>query len=355
MAQRSGLRHLDGIASMHNPKVDLVTMHDIDTKIGDMKGDSGCPVEKDAEPWSAGLESIPFILSFDIEEHDRIEAAVGLDVDSKLKGDYGERMTRMTEWIMEKLAERNSRATFFILGQIGVENPRLVRAIHDAGNEVASHGWDHRRIHGMTPETFREDVRKSKDALEQVTGAEVVGYRAPTFSIVKRTAWALDVLAALGLLYDSSIYPVRHDRYGIPDAPRGPFMARGYRDEILEIPPATVRIGGVNVPVGGGGYFRLLPLPLMKMALSLSRRDPRSGATVLYFHPWEFDLDQPRLPLGRLSHFRTYVGIRHSKKRLSWLLGQYTFTRAVDLARRLQARRESLPRFCPASGAELSI
>ena len=163
-------------------------------------------------------------------------------------------------------------------------------------------------------------MRQSKDALEQASGAAVVGYRAPTFSLVRKTAWALDVLAELGFLYDSSIYPVRHDRYGVPDAPRGPFLARGARHEILEIPPATVRIGGVNVPVGGGGYFRLLPWPLMKLALSLSRRDPQSGATVLYFHPWEFDPDQPRLPLKRLSRFRTYVGIRHSRSRLTRLL-----------------------------------
>ncbi len=307
-----------------------------------------CSEEEATKSADVGLDSIPFILSFDVEEHNRIEAAVGLEVDSKLKGDYRERMTRMTEWILEKLADGNIRATFFIVGQIGNENPKLVRAIHDAGHEVASHGWDHRRIHVMTPATFREDVLRSTDTLEQVTGAGIVGYRAPTFSVVKKTAWALDVLAEAGLLYDSSIYPVRHDRYGVPGAPRGPFMARGCHNEILEIPPATVRLGGVNVPVGGGGYFRLLPFPLTKLALSLSRRDPRTGATVLYFHPWEFDPDQPRLPLKRLSRFRTYVGIRHSQRRLTRLLSGYSFVRAVDLARRLQERHHMLPRFCPA-------
>ena len=119
-------------------------------------------------------------------------------------------------------------------------------------------------------------------------------------------------------------------------------MARGCHNEILEIPPATLRLGGVNVPVGGGGYFRLLPFPLTKLALSLSRRDPRTGATVLYFHPWEFDPDQPRLPLKRLSRFRTYVGIRHSQRRLTRLLSGYSFVRAVDLARRLQERRDDV-------------
>jgi polysaccharide deacetylase family protein (PEP-CTERM system associated) len=324
-------------------------MNDLGTIIAGPEKVSSNSEEKDPVPCYAGTESIPVVLSFDVEEHDRIEAAVGLEVDSILKADYRQRMRRMTDWVMEELAGRNITATFFILGQIGEENPGMVRAIHEAGHEVASHGWDHRRIHVMNPESFREDVRKSKDALEQVTGAAVVGYRAPTFSVVKQTAWALDVLADLGLLYDSSIYPVRHDRYGVPQAPRGPFMAQGCRSEILEIPPATMRIGGVNVPVGGGGYFRLLPFHLMKMALSLSRRDPLSGATVLYFHPWEFDPDQPRLPLTRFSRFRTYIGIRHSQRRLTRMLSGYPFMRAVDLARRLQERRETLPRFCPAT------
>ena len=296
----------------------------------------------------AGVGSVPVVLSFDVEEHHRIEAAAGLEVDFALRGNYGQRMSRLTGWILEQLAWRNIQATFFVLGEVGDRIPTLIRSIHQAGHEVASHGWDHRRIHVMTPGAFREDVRKSRDALEQACGAAVVGYRAPTFSIVKRTAWALDILAELGLLYDSSIYPVRHDRYGIPEAPRGPFMAQGSRHEILEIPPATVRIGGVNVPVGGGGYFRLLPLALMKLALAHSRRDPQCGATVLYFHPWEFDPDQPRLPLKKVNRFRTYVGIRHSRKRLIGLFRGYSFMRAVDLARQLHERREGLSRFRPA-------
>jgi polysaccharide deacetylase family protein (PEP-CTERM system associated) len=296
---------------------------------------------------------IPAVLSFDVEEHHRIEAAAGLEVASTLKGDYRRRMHRLTVWILEKLAERDIPATFFIIGQVAHDAPGLVRSIHEAGHEVASHGWDHSRLHTMTPEAFREDVRKSKDALEQACGAAVVGYRAPTFSLVKKTAWALDVLPELGLLYDSSIYPVHHDRYGIPDAPRGPFLAQGTCHQILELPPATVRIGGVNVPVGGGGYFRMLPWPLLKLALAHSRRDPRSGASVLYFHPWEFDPDQPRLPLDRLNRFRTYVGIRSSQSRLTKLFSGYPFMRAVDLARRLLERPEGLPRFNPTHSRQL--
>jgi polysaccharide deacetylase family protein (PEP-CTERM system associated) len=322
-----------------------MSMNDPSTTIASPEAATTRP-DRGALPASfASLDPLPVILSFDVEEHFRIEAASGLEVNANVKLAYSQRMIRVTEWLLEQLAERNVLATFFIVGEIGVKHPKLIRSIHEAGHEVASHGWDHRRLHVMTPDVLRKDVRQSQDALEQACGAAVAGYRAPTFSLVRTTAWAVDVLAELGLLYDSSIYPVHHDRYGIPDAPRGPFMARGSRHEVLEIPPATLRLAGVNVPVGGGGYFRLLPLPLMNLALSFSRRDPRSGATVLYFHPWEFDPDQPRLPLAPVNHFRTYVGIRHSRRRLVRLISGYCFTRAVDLAGRLHECRDRLPRF----------
>jgi polysaccharide deacetylase family protein (PEP-CTERM system associated) len=299
-------------------------------------------------PSSDGHNALPMVLSFDVEEHHRIEAAAGLDVAPALRDDYRRRMARATDWILEQLAAHAVRATFFVVGQIAEDDPGLVRRIAAAGHEVASHGWDHRRVLAMDVGDFRQDVRRSKEALECAGGMAVVGYRAPTFSLVRKTAWALDVLADLGFLYDSSIYPVRHDRYGVPEAPRGPFLAQGAHHQILEIPPATVRVGGVNLPVGGGGYFRLLPWPVMSTALSLARRDPTSGATMLYFHPWEFDPDQPRLPLKRLNRFRTYVGIRRSRPRLRRLLSGSSFLRAIDLARRLQAQLNDLPRFCPA-------
>ncbi len=294
-------------------------------------------------------ESIPAVISFDIEEHHRIEAAVGLEVPETVKGDYHRRMCRATGWILEQLAERGITATFFVLADIARESPGLIRSIHEAGHEVASHGWNHSRLQTMTPEMFREDLRKSKDALEQASGAAVVGYRAPTFSVVRKTAWALDILAETGMLYDSSIYPIRHDRYGIPDAPRGPFLAQGSQHQILELPPATLRLGGMNVPVGGGGYFRLLPWKLLKRALEHSRRDPDSRFTMLYFHPWELDISQPRLPLKWLNRHRTYLGIRRSPNRLSKLLAAYPCTRAIDLARVLLERPDELPRFSPNS------
>jgi polysaccharide deacetylase family protein (PEP-CTERM system associated) len=297
----------------------------------------------------------PIILSFDVEEHHRIEAAAGLTCRPALRAEYGRRMESCTRWLLDELAGLGIRATFFVVGEVARGCPGLVRDIHAAGHEVAGHGWDHRRVHRLTPDEFREDVRRCKDAIEDLTGAAVDGYRAPTFSVMPETAWAIDVLAELGLRYDSSVYPVRHDRYGVPGAPRAPFRARGHERTLLEIPPATLRLCGVNVPVGGGGYFRLLPLWLMERAFAQVRRRCRPPVTMLYFHPWEFDADQPRLPLGRLSRFRTYVGTGRSRGRLRALLGRHRFCRAIDVAAAIEGRLTALPTFPLAPGDQVAI
>ncbi len=285
------------------------------------------------------------VASFDVEEHHRIESAVGLTLPPALQTHYAERMDLVTRWILDELGQRGIQATFFIVGDIAHSNPALVRAIHRDGHEVASHGWDHRRVHHFTPMQFKEDVRRSKDALEQVTGSAVIGYRAPTFSIVERTAWALDVLAEVGMLYDSSIYPVRHDRYGVAEAPRAPFRACGPTREILELPPATWRVLRQNVPTGGGGYFRLLPLRVMQWGIEQVRRQCRPAVAMLYFHPWEFDPEQTRLPLRFLSRLRTYVGLSRSRGKLAALLEQHPFVRADSVAHWLKSRQDSLPSF----------
>lgn len=287
------------------------------------------------------------VLSFDVEEHDRIEAAAGLELDPGLRARCVERLAPPTRWVLDQLGRRGIRATFFLVGQIARTDPGLVREIQRAGHEVACHGWDHRRVLDMGPEEFRRDLRQCRDALEQAVGAAVVGYRAPTFSVVRRTAWALDVMAEEGLLYDSSIYPVRHDRYGVPEAPRGPFVARGPGGgAMLELPPATLRVGGVNVPAGGGGYFRLFPPGVMEGAVAQALRRNRPAVAMLYFHPWEFDPELPRLPLRGVGRFRTYVGIPRNRGRLESLLDRpRRYARAVDVAHRLHARPDSLPAF----------
>jgi polysaccharide deacetylase family protein (PEP-CTERM system associated) len=227
------------------------------------------------------------VMSFDVEEHHRIEAASGLPCDDGRKSHYAGRMARTTFWLLEQLDRLGIEATFFFVGEIARTDPGLVRAAHRAGHEIASHGWDHRRVHVMGPDEFRDDIRRSKEALEAITGEAVVGYRAPTFSITRQTAWAIDVLVELGMRYDSSIFPVRHDRYGVPDAPRAPFIAHGRELSILELPPATLRLGSQNLPVGGGGYFRLFPLPVLEHALLQLERTCSPPAATLYFqvHP----------------------------------------------------------------------
>ena len=290
------------------------------------------------------------VISFDVEEHYRIEAAAGLKLDPTLKSHYCERLEPSTRWILDELAKADIKATFFVVGQIGRDNPALVKAIHRAGHEVASHGWDHQRVVNFTPESFFDDVEQSKDALEQVTGEAVVGYRAPTFSIMRQTAWAVDVLAKLDMAYDSSIYPVRHDRYGVPSAPRAPFMAVGEMHDILEIPPATLRLMNFNLPMGGGGYFRLFPLFFTEWAIRQAERECFPPVSMLYFHPWEFDPDQERLPLRWLSRLRTYIGIRRSRGRLSTLLSRHRFVRAVDAAKELAGHSGMLPRFALGNG-----
>jgi polysaccharide deacetylase family protein (PEP-CTERM system associated) len=284
-------------------------------------------------------------MSFDVEEHYRIEAAAGLALDPTLKSHYCDRLEPSTRWLLDQLDQADVKATFFVVGQIARDKPALVRAIHRAGHEIASHGWDHQRVVNFTPATFRNDVRQSREALEDVTGQRVVGYRAPTFSIMRQTAWALDVLAEMEFAYDSSIYPVRHDRYGVNAAPRAPFIARGERHGILELPPATLRLLTLNLPMGGGGYFRLFPLFFMEWAIRQTGRACSPALAMLYFHPWEFDPEQARLPLSWLGRFRTYVGMRRSRERLTSLLSRHRFVRAMDAAKMLDAQFDDLARF----------
>jgi polysaccharide deacetylase family protein (PEP-CTERM system associated) len=281
------------------------------------------------------------VLSFDIEEHYRIEAAAGLPPCPELtKATYSRRVEATTRRLLQLLNDAGCQATFFILGEIAVQHPQLIRALHESGHEIASHGWNHESVRRLTPATFRDDISKSKDALEQVIGASIFGYRAPTFSVMRETAWAIDVLQECGFRYDSSIFPVHHDRYGVPDAPTVPFRCAGPQGGkgLIELPPLTLRSGLANLPLGGGGYFRLLPLALLKAGIWLNRNHHPSVA-MLYFHPWEFDHGQPRLALSQLSRWRTYVGISRTSQRLKKLIDATqltTFRRAIDVVNDLE-------------------
>ncbi|WP_432800365.1 XrtA system polysaccharide deacetylase [Poriferisphaera sp. WC338] len=223
--------------------------------------------------------------------------------------------------LLDFFAQHNITATLFILGYVAKHHPDLIKRCAAAGHEIASHGSNHHRIHHLTPEQFRKDVQSSKARLEDLVGSPVLGYRAPTWSITQDTLWALDILLDLGFAYDSSIFPTRHPQYGIPDAPIIPNHRTTPADrEILEIPPLVWQFAGKNLPVAGGGYFRQFPLKLMRLGLEQAAAQNRPA--VLYFHPWEFDTDLPRLPLPRLSRIRTYRGINRATAKLQTICSQ---------------------------------
>jgi polysaccharide deacetylase family protein (PEP-CTERM system associated) len=245
------------------------------------------------------------------------------------------------------------RATFFCLGWIADKYPGLIREITACGHEIANHGYDHNLVYNMTSSEFREDVRKSKKILEDAAGKEVVGYRAPSYSITAKSLWALPILAEEGYRYDSSIFPIHHDRYGIPDAPRFPFLVdldgvHGNREVklpdfdnvktvdasmdasngrfIVEYPISTVKLWGLNMPISGGGYMRLFPYGVTKKGLEKINKDEEKPF-VIYLHPWELDPEQPRFnDLSALSRFRHYVNLDGTAEKLRRLLSDFTFS-----------------------------
>lgn len=278
-------------------------------------------------------------ITFDVEEHYRIEAAAGLTCNANQQLDYRQRAEKTTRQLLQILDNASCQATFFIVGELAVQCPRLIREIHQAGHEIASHGWDHRPVTRLTPPEFKIDITRSKETLEQITGYPVYGYRAPTFSILRKTAWAIDILLEAGYLYDSSIFPVRHDRYGVPDAPTKPFRCSGSRagPSIMELPPLTLPAFFTNLPIAGGGYFRLFPLWVLQSGILFNQRQTPS-VSMLYFHPWEFEPGQPKLPLKGIHRWRTYVGIPRAAARLKQLLKSNCttrFRRAIDVVNEL--------------------
>ncbi|MNK77681.1 Peptidoglycan deacetylase [compost metagenome] len=230
------------------------------------------------------------------------------------------------ERILLLLDSRRIHATFFTLGWIAERYPAMLRRVADAGHEVASHGYAHLRASDQSAAQFADDVRRSKSILEQLTGLAVRGYRAPSFSIGAANLWAFDVLQEEGYRYSSSIYPIRHDHYGMPDAPRFAWRPRGPHG-VLELPVSTVRLRGRNLPAGGGGYFRLMPYALSRWLLRrINSRDGQAG--IFYFHPWELDPGQPRPPgLSARTRFRHYLNLGRMEARLGRLTGDFAWDR----------------------------
>jgi len=269
-------------------------------------------------------------LTFDVEEYFHAEAFAGV-VRPEEWPTLESRVVSLTEGLLEVLDAARARATFFVLGWVADRHPGLVRKIASQGHEVACHGYAHRMIQRLTPAQFAEDVGRAKSALEDASGRAVLGYRAPTFSVTRETLWSLDVLCEAGFRYDSSIFPIVHDRYGIPDAPRFPHRRRTEGGAgITEFPLSTVQVLGWRWPVAGGGYFRLAPYAVTRAAIErLNRREGQPA--IVYLHPWEMDPAPPRLPLGALARLRHSISIEDTGDKLRRLLVDFAFAPAADV------------------------
>ena len=236
------------------------------------------------------------------------------------------RVERNVDLILGLLDEAGAKATFFTLGWIAERYPQVVRRLVDGGHELASHGYGHQRASDLTPEQFRDDIVRAKRVLEDIGGVAVRGYRAPSFSINRDNWWAVGELENAGYIYSSSIYPVKHDHYGMPDAPRFPHRPNGERG-ILELPPTTVPLMGRNLPAAGGGWFRLLPYPASRWMLRRVNDGDRAPC-MFYFHPWEVDPEQPRQSgISAKTRFRHYVNLRRMPGRLRRLLRDFEWDR----------------------------
>lgn len=270
-------------------------------------------------------ESTANALTVDVEDYFQVEAFSGI-IDREHWHHYESRVERNIDRILAMFERAGVTATFFTLGWIAKRHPLLVRKIVDAGHELASHGTMHMRAANQSPEQFREDILSAKLLLEDLSGVEVRGYRAPSFSITRNNLWAFEELEKAGYRYSSSTYPIRHDLYGIPEAPR--FAFHPLKDSVfLEIPISSVRLFNANLPCGGGGYFRLLPYWMTRIGLDRVRRGDKQPC-MFYFHPWEIDSGQPRIPGAPLkARFRHYTNLGRMEKRLVKLLEAFEWRR----------------------------
>jgi polysaccharide deacetylase family protein (PEP-CTERM system associated) len=274
-------------------------------------------------------EGIVNAMTVDVEDYFQVSAFDS--VLSRADWDRAEsRVRRNTEHLLEMFAEHDVRATFFVLGWVAERFPGLVRTIVQHGHEIASHGYEHRLVYQQGVKAFREDLRRARFVLEAAAGAPVLGYRAPSYSITRDSMWALDVLVEEGFEYDASIYPVHHDRYGIPDAPRHIHRIERSAGSIWELPGSTVRWGTLNLPMGGGGYFRLLPYEWTRRGVRHLNAVENQPA-IFYLHPWEIDPQQPRLRAPLVSRIRHYTNLAATAGRLNRLMSEFRFGTVTDV------------------------
>jgi len=236
------------------------------------------------------------------------------------------RIERQLDQTLELLAARRTKATFFVLGWVAERHPRAIREIVAAGHEIGCHSYWHQLVYSLTPQQFRSDTRRAVAAIEDAGGVTPRVYRAPSYSIVQKSMWALEILVEEGFVSDSSIYPITHDRYGIPGSPRHPHVIETPAGPIREFPIATVSLSKDRVaPIGGGGYLRLLPYRYTSAGIRRLNREENQPACI-YFHPWEIDPDQPRLASGLIARLRTYTGVKGMAKKLERLLTEFQFS-----------------------------
>lgn len=267
--------------------------------------------------------SVEHLFTIDVEEYFQVTAFEGVVA----RADWSRQPSRVeaaADRLLELLARGGVHGTFFTLGWIAERHPQLVRRIAEAGHEVASHGWWHRRIPTLTPDEFRADVRDARRILEDVSGQRVEGFRAPSFSIVPGYEWAFDILLEEGYRYDSSVFPIRRRGYGWPHAPSAPFTIARASGDLLELPMTTLAVGRLRLPAAGGGWFRQFPYGVVSAAFQQCERAGRPG--VFYLHPWEIDPGQPRLPVSWVTRQRHYRGIDATFARLERLLRDHRFT-----------------------------
>ncbi len=277
-------------------------------------------------------------LTIDVEDYFQVNAFAKI-IRRDSWDSYPLRVGDSTRRALDLFDEFDVKATFFVLGWVAKRLPELVQEICRRGHEIASHGYAHELIYEIGPERFREDIKRSKKHLEELTGFAVCGYRAPSYSITKQSLWALDILVEEGFTYDSSVFPVMHDTYGIPDAERFPHILRTGAGQLLEFPLTTlqIRLGWKKIclPIAGGGYLRLLPAEIIRSGITaINQREHQPG--VLYFHPWEIDPGQPRIKAGMKSRFRHYLNLEKTEDKLRKILSGLQFgtmSSVIDLHR----------------------
>lgn len=271
-------------------------------------------------------------MSVDVEDYFHV-AALARSIPRDRWNDMEYRAEANTRLLLDLFDEQRMKSTFFVLGWVAKRSPGLIREIHDRGHEVASHGMSHLLVYNQTPQEFRAETIESKALLEDIIGAPVLGYRASTYSITKRSLWALDILLEAGFVYDSSIFPIHHDLYGIPDAAEIPSrIATPKGASIVEFPMCAAPLFGAKVPVSGGGYFRLLPYWLTRAGLRKLNRELRRPF-IFYLHPWEVDPGQPRVKAGLKSRLRHYTNLARTEDRLRRLIGEFSFGTVRDVLR----------------------